>query len=180
MNPEAYNAQVLEALKSLGRDVAEIKGMLLALSAGRQPSGSQEPAASKGPRGDAPKVASDMDLDSEHGNPLIKFDPSSKYWVGESFKGYRFSETSAEYLDATAKYLDACAYMAARDPDEKKQRGARYKALDAARARGWAKRMRDGVVPQGGGGGQAPFEYDTPDGGDDIPFIRHAQSWMRP
>ncbi len=109
-------------------------------------------------------VAPAHDLDGEHGDPTIKYDPKPKYWSGESFVGYRFSETSAPYLTATAKYLDACAYMAEKDADEKKQKGAKYKRLDAARARGWALRLENG-------GGPVPAVTPGSLAGDDeVPF----------
>lgn len=131
------------------------------------------------------EVADDADLDSEYGNPTVKFDPRERYWTGPSFVGYHFSETAPDYLDATAKYLDACAFMAAKEPDEKNQKSARYKRKDAARARGWAKRLRARGEPnampapaQGGGYRLRPGEEAAvlPEGvnPDDIPFERGA------
>lgn len=190
MSPDAYSAKVLTTLEAIARDVAELKGMLLVMSSGQR-SGSSANGSSSGPRGDAPSIATDHDLDGEHGDPMIKYDPKPKYWSGDSFVGYRFSETSPEYLDATAKYLDACAYMFAKDPDEKKQKSATYKAKDAARARGWAARLRQGggsrvhTQPSGGGtgaedylGGGEPTSSVYAD--DDIPFAMVESRWTRP
>ena len=90
---------------------------------------------------DSNAVADDRDLDSEYGDPVIRFGLKEKYWKEQPDPniGYKFSECSPEYLDATAKYLSACAYMKRKEGDEKK---AGYKDRDAARARGWAKRIR--------------------------------------
>lgn len=93
-------------------------------------------------------TASDKDLDSPHGNPEIKAkDPRD--WTGPPMTGKRLSECPATYLDLLAERYD---YFATKDPDEKKQH---YAKLDAARARGWAVRVRAGyktsptVAPEG-------------------------------
>lgn len=161
-SPEAYNAKILSTLEQIQRDVAEIKKSLGAA-----------PSTNGSSRGG--EVADERDLDGEHGDPLVKYDPKSKYWSGRSFAGYRFSETTPEYLDAQAKYLDACAYMGAKDPDEKKRKSASYKARDAARARGWAARLRNGWQPQATKGAAAGESYD-PNTGEvfdqhDVPFV---------
>lgn len=105
-------------------------------------------------------VASDYDLDSDWGNPVIQKDP--KRWTdggGESFAGCRMSECPADYLDAVANLYD---WMADKD-DEAGRNGKTYfnkkqnkdvrvdgsfKRKDAARARGWAKRAREGHKAQ--------------------------------
>lgn len=82
-----------------------------------------------------------VDLDGQHGNPEIKAkDPRD--WTGDSMKGRRFSECPPEYLDLLAERYD---YFAQQEQDEKK---AKYNRLDAARARGWAQRIRGGFVPE--------------------------------
>lgn len=127
-------------------------------------------------------IAPDSDLDDPrgHGDPVIKFDPRKKYWTGASCVGRKFSQVlEPEYLDAMAKYLDACAYMAEQDGDEKKRSGARFKKLDAGRARGWAKRLRErGVTgaPAQASNGAAASDWGDGGGGyggggdDQIPF----------
>jgi hypothetical protein len=78
-----------------------------------------------------------VDLDGEHGDPIIKAkDPRD--WTGEPMKGRHFSECPPEYLDLLADRFD---YFASQEQDAKK---ARYNRLDAARARGWAARIRAG------------------------------------
>lgn len=106
------------------------------------------------------RVADTADLDGMHGNPRIKYGLKAKYWGEQPDPniGRTWSQCSPDYLDAAAKYLDACAYMARKGGDEKK---ASYKDRDAARCRGWAARIR--------GGWQAPPEpasvFATPDSG---------------
>jgi len=130
----ARHAEVMGALRHIFKKLDALEKRLAARA-----------NAPAGPPADAGGgVASAADLDGPHGNPTIKYDPKEKYWQGESFVGYHFSETSPEYLDAMARYLDACAFMGAKDEDEKKRKAASYKARDAARARGWAARLRAG------------------------------------
>ncbi len=78
-----------------------------------------------------------VDLDSERGNFVIKSkDPRD--WTLDSMFGKRLSECPATYLDLLADRYD---YFAGKEEDAKKQK---YAQLDAARARGWAERVRAG------------------------------------
>lgn len=157
---DKYNEQVLSALLSIQRDVAEIKSMLSRGSA----------SASNGKAGG--DVASDRDLDSEHGDPSITKDPPR--WSGQSYVGYRFSETSPEYLDCLASFKDWQADMDEKNNkvDGKGRPTAPYRRKDAARARGWAARLkRNGPVPRSGGpSGARIVPSDHHDGMDDLPF----------
>lgn len=96
-----------------------------------------------------PTIAADADLDGKYGNPLLKFKPRD--WTGPSFKDRRFSECPAVLLDLVA---ETCDYFA-REAEKKDERTAKghpvadYKRQDAARARGWAKRIRAGYVAPG-------------------------------
>lgn len=86
-------------------------------------------------------IASDADLDGDHGDPLIRGkDP--KNWQGESFSGRHMSEASADYLDELAGLLEWKAKKEEADPAKSKY--AKYSRADAARARGWARRKRNG------------------------------------
>lgn len=90
-------------------------------------------------------IASARDLDGKYGDPELKFMPRD--WTGQSFKGRHFSECPADLLDLVAETFDYFAGQA-EAKDERTDKGkptAEYKRADAARARGWAKRMRDGV-----------------------------------
>lgn len=93
----------------------------------------------------APKViASDRDLDGQHGDPELRF--TVRDWTGPNYKGRRFSECPADLLDLIAESLDYFARKSD-EADERTTRGhkvADYRRADAARARGWAKRIRDG------------------------------------
>ena len=89
-------------------------------------------------------VATDEDLDGKYGNPVVKFMPRD--WTGEDYKGRHMSELPAPLLDMVAKTYDYFAQRA-EDNHEMTTTGkpvGPYKRLDAARARGWAKRVRDG------------------------------------
>jgi len=88
----------------------------------------------------------DSELDSDHGNPIVRKDPTN--WKGRSFQGKRFSECSPEYLDLIARVKEWSAGKNEADPAKKKY--ADYDRLDAARARSWAARKRrdDWVEPQ--------------------------------
>jgi hypothetical protein len=96
-------------------------------------------------RAEAPKpVASDRDLNGQYGNPVLKFNPRD--WNGPSFKNRRFSECPPDLLDMVASTFDWFAEQA----DQKHEKASNgkpvseYKRADAARARGWALRIRTG------------------------------------
>lgn len=96
-------------------------------------------------RAAAPKpVASDRDLDGKYGDPELKFMPRD--WTGANYKTRRFSECPPDLLDMVAGTFDYFAQQAEKN-DERTTNGksvADYKRADAARARGWAKRIREG------------------------------------
>jgi hypothetical protein len=121
-------------------------------------------------RATAPKeIASDRDLDGKWGNPEVKFMPRD--WTGPSYKGRRFSECPPDLLDRFATTFDWFADQA----DQKNERTnkgelvSKYKRADAARARGWAQRIRTGKhvqaagEPSGPATGWAEGETDTED-----------------
>jgi hypothetical protein len=92
-------------------------------------------------------VADDRELDSDKGNPTIRRDP--KRWLsngGASFVGARYSECPADYLDEVAGF---CEWAASKDEAKGTDEGRKYADYgrrDAARARGWAARIRAGYV----------------------------------
>lgn len=88
--------------------------------------------------------ASDQELDGPYGNPTVRKDPPK--WSGPSFAGKRFSECSPEFLESLAGFYD---WKAGKDAasgavDAKGRPKATYSRKDAARARGWAERIRNG------------------------------------
>lgn len=114
---------------------------------------------------DGATIASDSDLDGKYGNPEVKIrDPRD--WSGDSMIGRKFSECPADYLDMIASRLD---FFAGKSDEEGKETAAgkpvsQYQRLDAARARGWAKRVRAGYTPPK----SAPVNFNDDD--ENIPF----------
>jgi len=94
-------------------------------------------------------AASDTELDSQYGDPQVKVkDP--RRWSGPTMRGRKFSECPPEYLDLLAELFDWQG-----DEAEKKREltsnnkpVAPFRRKDAARARGWAARIRAGAVHQ--------------------------------
>lgn len=136
-----------EVLRVLGAILTELKGIREALGSSGP---SAAPARNRGPRATGESgyarplggdIASDRDLDGARGNPTIKKDP--KRWKGASRVGYHFSECEPEYLDEVAAFND----WKADNPMAGKETYANYDRLDAARARGWAQRIRNGWAP---------------------------------
>lgn len=122
-----------------------------------------------------PAVASDRDLDGKYGNPVLKFNPRD--WNGAPFKGRRFSECPPDLLDLVAKTFDWFAEQA-EQKNERANNGkpiADYKRQDAARARGWAKRIRDGGHVQMSPA-SAP-ESGWADEGEEVAAGEPASSW---
>ena len=131
-------------------------------------------------------VASDRDLDGQYGNPDIRADP--KDWTGPSFKKRPMKECPAEFLDLYAEMKDYFGRKADENGDttDKGVPKSKYEFLDAARARGWAARIRSGrhtppptaAAPSagwagdsaGGGWGAAPDTTSPAPDEDDIPF----------
>lgn len=85
--------------------------------------------------------ASDKDLEGRGREARVKFDP--KGWRGRSFKGKPMRECEPDFLDVYANALSYCA----EHPKPGKEQYAKYDELDAARARSWARRIRDGWAP---------------------------------
>ena len=86
-------------------------------------------------------IADDADLDGQYGDPEVKFSP--KKWTGDNFKGSHYSACAPDFLDAYAEALQ----WSSEHPKEGREKYAQYDARDAARARGWARRMRSGWRP---------------------------------
>ncbi len=86
-------------------------------------------------------IATDADLDGQYGDPVVKFTPRD--WTGDDCKGILFSDCPPDFLDALAKAFDYFAQKKQAENDPK----AKYEVLNAARARGWAARLRSGWTP---------------------------------
>jgi hypothetical protein len=101
-------------------------------------------------RGAQPKpIASDADLDGQYGDPEIRAkDPRD--WSGPTMKGKTMSQCPAPYLDLLADRLDYFAEKAEENGDVSPNTGkptAPYLHRDAARARGWSRRIKAGWKP---------------------------------
>jgi len=104
-------------------------------------------APSAGAPASSGAIAPDDDLDSPYGDNEIRKDPPR--WKGEPIAPRRMSECPADYLDQIASFND---WRAAKDEesnavDAKGRPKAGYARKDAARARGWAARIRGGWKP---------------------------------
>lgn len=101
----------------------------------------QQPAAP------SQEVADDRDLDSQYGDPVVKFNPRD--WHGDSCKNLAMSQCPPEFLDLLAQTFDYFAKKAdeSHEVTASGKPVAPYKRKDAARARGWALRRRNGWKP---------------------------------
>ena len=120
------------------------------------PAASATPAATPStPPANGKRVATAADIDSQYGNPKVRFDVKKK-WIEAgkpSQKGKTFSDCDPDFLDL---YADALDYFAgesqkkvdAGTADDNAKKDAKFGPLDAARARGWAARIRaTGYMP---------------------------------
>lgn len=105
-------------------------------------------------------AAPDVDLDGPHGDPVVRKDPKRWDISMGSYVGCHFSECPTEYLEAVASFKDWQAGMDERKGTDDDKRKAKFNRLDAARARGWAQRLRSGY--------KAPEKSTTDD--DSVPF----------
>lgn len=100
-------------------------------------------ALSTASNGNAALAIPDELLDNPKNDPIVKA-KSPRDWTGDDMSGRRFSECPPAYLDALVtryNWFNNTADNAKAETDPKKRR---YNELDAARARGWAARLRSG------------------------------------
>lgn len=99
-------------------------------------------------------LATDSDLDSQYGDPIVKFMPRD--WKGTDYKNCNYSTTEPAFLQMLA---DALVFFAGRADDPKKKQ---WNLRDAGRALAWKKRLENGWQPAGGkkSGGS---DWDTED-----------------
>lgn len=89
-------------------------------------------------------VATARDLDGRYGNPKVRL--KVRDWTGPDMKGRLFSECPAEFLDLLAETFDWLGDKEEREGTTYNDKPtAPYKRQDAARARGWAQRIRSGA-----------------------------------
>jgi hypothetical protein len=120
-------------------------------------------------------IADERDLDSQWGNEEVRVNPRD--WGGESMKGRRMSECTPQFLDMLADTLDYFARKnaASNALTTSGKPKADFDRKAAARARGWARRLRNGwsdaAEPVGDSYGTPASLGDWPaTGTDDIPF----------
>lgn len=135
-------------------------------AAGSAPRATSAPSGSRAVPSTSGAIASDADLDGKYGNPTVRFNP--KRWEGDGFTGKNYSDCSPDFLDILAEALD----YSADNPTAGKEKYVEGNRKDAARARGWAKRLRSGKAGSGGARGPAApadagGEEEAP---DSIPF----------
>jgi hypothetical protein len=132
------DAEILAQLKSIDQSLRT-----LVVIAQKKAEARVTQAASK----PGPAVASDRDLDGQYGDPEVKFTPRD--WTGAPCKGLHMSQCEADCLEMLAEAFDYFAQKAEENHEETASGKpvAQYKRMDAARARGWAKRVREGHVP---------------------------------
>ena len=140
-------------LDTIIAELAEIKALIMNKAAA-----SSRPATATAPAsGGAVAPADAADLDGDHGDPVVKFDP--KRWQGQPMAGRRYSQTSPEDLGAVASLLE----WKLANPLPGKERFAEDDRRDCARAKGWAKRLREGW-------GQGPAPAPQLDADGNVPF----------
>jgi hypothetical protein len=88
----------------------------------------------------AVEIASDADLSGPYGNPEVRKDPP--WWTGQSYAGCRMSDCPPDYLENLASFF---GWKARKDDESNAVDGkgnpkSKWSRLDAARARGWARR----------------------------------------
>lgn len=157
--------------------LALLRQILVAVQGGR---GTTQPPASLA-------VASDSDLDGQHGDEEVRLSPRD--WTGPPMKGRRMSECPPAFLDLLAETLDYFAKKnaASNAMTTSGKPKADFDRRGAARARGWAARLRAGWKPaEFDAAGDAPpdssygapvssgFDFPT-SADDDIPF-----AWVLP
>jgi hypothetical protein len=91
-----------------------------------------------------PPVADDRDLDGPHGDEMVKFSPRNWDERDGLYKGSPMSHCPPAFLDLLAEAFESFAKKNSDKGDDKK---AGYDKRSAARARGWAKRLRSGWKP---------------------------------
>ena len=123
------------------------------------------------PPAHAPK-ADDSDLDGKYGDPIVRFNPRD--WTGADHKSRKFSECDPKFLDMLAAVLDYFGEQAEKTNEQYNGKPtAPYKRKDAARARGWAMRIRAGYKPAAA----ADFDSKTGEIFDAKPAAFETSEW---
>lgn len=119
------------------------------------------------PPANGKRVAAASEIDGQYGNPKVRFDVKKK-WIESgkpSQKGKAFSDCDPAFLDLYADALDYYASKAqelvdAGTADDNKKKEAKFGPVDAARARGWAARIRATGYKSPPAAAPPPDDYD--------------------
>lgn len=136
--------EILAELRLVRAELADLKALLLR-------GGSSAPAAAGG------AVATDADLDSQWGDEDVKKDPPR--WTkggGAPVAPCRMSACPPDFLEELASFKD---WQAQKNDEKGTPEGKKYAGYDrksAARARGWAARLR----------ARGPAQQTEPEGWD--------------
>lgn len=119
-------------------------------------------------------IAPDEQLDGKWGDPKVRMVP--KQWTGADYKGRRMSECPSDLLVMYADTLEYFATVNEREGnvDAKGEPKAKFDRLDAAKARGWARRNRHKPAEPSRAvdtwDDAAALPHMEPPNDDDIPF----------
>jgi hypothetical protein len=105
-------------------------------------------------------IASDQELDGPYGDPAVKSAPRD--WTGQFSPGAKMSEHPPEFLDLLADRYDYFAQKNDREKNltDKGYPKSKFDRAAAAKARGWAARLRKGYTAPA-----PPFMNEPPDWG---------------
>jgi hypothetical protein len=166
MDDAALVAAIARLEKKLDAQTAQLAALSTHLGLGGGGRASASNGAFQGWGGG--RVASDQDLDGQYGDPLIKKDPPR--WDGGPVAPCHMSEAPPEWLENLANFLDwrAAQQDEKQEVDNKGRPRSDWSRKDAARARGWARRI------SANGGAPPPRKASAADqsyaNDDDIPF----------
>jgi hypothetical protein len=108
--------------------------------------------------------AADSLLDSEYGDPKVFKDPPR--WTGASQVGIPLSRCPAAFLQEYANFKIWCLGKSKEKGDEK---GMKYASMDASKALGWLRRIKEGTIKVNHATPSSEFLDDAPEDGD-TPF----------
>lgn len=118
-------------IEELKADFYKIASVQKVLNAFEKAPNLRETVPGKHNKASSSKEANVSELDSEHGDPVVKRDPA--LYKDESFVGKKFSECSPKYLRALADFFE---WKGEKFNNEWAKKDAKF-------ARGWARRIEE-------------------------------------
>lgn len=154
------------AMNGLTDRVRRLEAKVESLSSRRSAPADQPERGDTGDR--QPIDLGNVTITGEHGDPIVKMNNSR--WKGASCKDKHFSACPPDFLASYAQFLDWCAD----NPMAGKEQYSRFNAMDAQRARLWAKKIESEggapLRPAGSARPAAPQQTSFPTGDDEAPF----------